>query len=1570
MKLKKSILALIAAAALLFVCAACGGKTYTLTLDANGGTMSATSLSLKEGDNVYDAVKDLVPEKDGLLFGGWFEGKSELSPSRTMPASPLTLTARYKAGYTAEVYLQSGAQYLLSESDCFSGYAYTESEFTVDAPDIAGYLYAPAYTGSVATLTISENAAENVFKLYYAAAVAGRIVYNANAPEGTSASGVMADTVAGADGKAAASENGFAVAGYRFAGWSTSPRGSVNYAAGDEISLSGTLNLYAVWDMGYPDRFGGNDLIFLPQTEAGVAILSRGSAEIRGTVDGDGLLFTLAGSELRGKIFADTRTFAFAREELEGTYTALSPYYDPATGGQAREEGNLLTVDAFGTAVHSYADPATGSPLSDGGVLIYNIQTDEYLFYILEGNAAGGGFVFRLDRAAMTFSSTYGEGGAYTEFYTGDGTTGAFGEGGVYLDGYGGITFYSFFPGVYWIEDVYTNGTDFYIYKIGAIMEEINDQARDVLGFEVEDGKFRLSFYTIPLNEYDYGYVTPKAEAGSYASDEGTLELDGYRMFPDSATYTDGNGSVSGMYDVTATPRGELVVRLIVSDPSGMPTGSTLYFRIAEGQDGYSLTPADAPSETEYILLEDGNFSYRTVLAVYGESYEGVEGAVKASLLVPLSEGAADYVEGAAGYVTVRELAEGASLYTFTRTEEKGAFGLPSEFVCMLSAAYDNYYFSRELYYVFSYTYGETETVRYRTVTGTDGGEIWYMDVSVNGLGSLYFDRYGDVYAGGMTVYTNGEYTFGSVGVFVYPGEDGAAHTLYFDLELDGNGEPAYFTEIEELEYPLYERLPDGTLAVSTVRLLMRGSEAIYSPSGFAEGADDAMRLSVQRAGASALGEPVYSFVTEEGVLVFSAVLEEISYADIMEVVDIWVYCVYNGGADGEFTGEGTLELDGYRTALYTGANGRPLRGTFTLSADGKAVRFAGENGENVLFGLDGGNFSVLDGVYGSYELGYRGDAFRLVFDGKGNVAVWNYNLFLGDGIYNVLDAENVEVRVFADLGDGVESFTLALRMDELIVLGESAKGVFVGDDWSVLELDGYEFGFYYAADGSAGEQIRYRVVSEEDGLIVLYGSDTTYLLDREKGSFSRPILFSEDRAYYSEKFSPLIFSEEGNLNCDSDYGYYRLTETGVRLYLEQSGGYRVYDAAADEKSIGVNGTEYFRYTYGTEVVFTGSVRLSYGETDISEDATLTFTPDGSEMFYARGVFTVGENAYSVVVVNRHWAGDRYRGMALYDEIEYSYSDFTEYALKADGTGTFTVIGGRVETTMYDGFEEGPYLTEWYVGFGPVRASETFVSGMVYANGAELTFENAPVEATLWDTADMGYRYMAVFEEDGTQYAVFYYKYSAYGTDADYWLYMIATYSVVETEGYSVGVARYYASNEGFAFPSIVQGDPFGVVLYDENGEVLMGYNAAFNGDGKTAWLIGIGSFDPSVSEGRLGSIYEIVFADGALSSVTVTEYKVRQGIGSNAGGYYFANFFMDGDGSIAGPASLAISTGEGYSYLRFSSVESVGENVWIFHGLDGYDYTMSVGTGADGGFLTDETGEYLQISLTVSARS
>lgn len=259
-------------------------KAYAVTLDTDGGILSATTVWLKSGANILSSVKDYVPVKGEYEFGGWYTVDDEpLTANDRMKEAPITLTAKYKAQYTVNVYLQNESLDGYTPQTAYeTGYALIGEDFTPSLK-IEGFEYSED-AQDVTSLPIDGNKKNNVFSLHFDRK-SYTLMYRANYPDGTDES-VTEEHYYGvpftlADDVFEAQE------GSRFLGWATAAA-SADYTgviANEDFVLTRTTALYAVWNIGYSDMFGGKDYIYLNHDAENTATLSRGGVDIAGTYD-------------------------------------------------------------------------------------------------------------------------------------------------------------------------------------------------------------------------------------------------------------------------------------------------------------------------------------------------------------------------------------------------------------------------------------------------------------------------------------------------------------------------------------------------------------------------------------------------------------------------------------------------------------------------------------------------------------------------------------------------------------------------------------------------------------------------------------------------------------------------------------------------------------------------------------------------------------------------------------------------------------------------------------------------------------------------------------------------------------------------------------------------------------------------------------------------------------------------------------------------------------------------------------------------------------------------------------
>lgn len=1499
--------------------------------------------------------------------------------------------------YTVDVYLEGeGGSYARSAEHSSSKTGKAGSSVTVSPATIDGYVFNASHAGTVLTKTLSENAAENVFSLYYdLVAAASSVEYNANAPAGTSVRGSV-EGAAAQDGYVTAADNGFKIEGYRFAGWSTKTEGKAEYQPGEQVPVSGKVVLYAVWDQGLRDRFGGTDLIYLLSSEEGVAVLERGGVEFRGEYQGDGFTFKNDAGEtvLEGKLFGTT--FNYRRPEIEGSYQFYN-FYMPRTEDEERlDPTETLTVDEYGSATHVYQDEQ-GKTVRQTGSIIYNAPTDEYLFTDTEGN----GFVYALgvlpgDDAMSTeddipvFCATYGEGGSYQQFLTADGASGNLGGAQLILDGYGSaILDYDWYTGGYYVENVYDNGGGLLMYKIVAVF-------LDEFGVYAPVGtNYTVYCYTLPLNNGVYGFVQARSERGEYESASGKLVLDGFGVLPDSAVYTDATGNQqSGTYTISSSPRlTGTIITINLTEASGRPTGKTAQFLV--NSEGFQpLSGTDKDEYKEYIWLNNGVLDFSPLLVLYDEDYTegGVSG--KRAEYWCYRDSKTETLELAAnGYVT-EEALEGGNhpvMYTWHKTGSVEGFEsmVANELKFMLDATVDSNYLTRNVYIVFERD-GEK---LYSVLTDSEdsGAEIWYQSVGVNTLGSLYIDQDGNHYAGGFTVDTQGYY-FGTVGLFIYYDETGMYHIIYSDLQLGTAGNPVSFTVLPENgadEVGMLLISDDGSMQTDATMLLRGNDQALYSASGDFLNAGAFVRGRLEYAGETALGDTIWAFVTDAGVEQFKLIYDYDQFVEYGMVTDIIVYHRYNARVAGTYTSaSGELTLDGYRGASYKGADDTELSGYYHLSSDGTVVYLSAFTGEELVFQLDGKSFTALDGLYGEQRLYRHNTEYTLKFDGKGNVEAKAGNLSVGVGFYNFLNEEKTEVEVVIDLGfEGTEVIILHFGSGGISERAEEGK-VYISDNWGVLILDGYGQATYYYEQGTGSATGHVTHIDRADGFIMIrYDESLTdqyFVIEDVRGSeygrFSAPEYLRANLIYFSEGLKVIAYGNDGMAQIDNSIGCYNIKDGKAKVYImnAQTGGYdtHVYPAPTGDKTYLVGEEMFYLFTgaNGGRVTLTGTIRIGTEGFEDVEGVTLSFTISSSSLDGVDATLSVEGQSYSLLLTNHYIDPDTKRvviGTALFDQKTYEYYPIEvhyipSYIEGAEAVATFSAKGD-ISTTLVDysdaqAHETHPErgistLTESYVGFGPFTLSERKLSGTLYCGSVTLTFSGADIVEIYASPSENLYRYLAEFDFEDDHYAIIYEK----EIDGYYTLYQVVKYDKMDAgNGYTVGVGRYFYSNEGYTFVVDYKAGNLSSVQLYKDGKILSAFNTLTNPRDNTAWML-----LSDVDDTHVGYFFTVTMSDsGEPTAATVKEYTLVQGLtGEDASDSAYANFFIDKTtGEIKLVAFMSYVDGV-ITFMDIESVEVSPENEYQFTVVDthGQEFTVTVVCDEESGEpLEDGAGQWL----------
>lgn len=370
----------------------------TLTLNAGtAGTLAETSVEVYAGTKLASILSEHAPTVtvEGVTFDGWYSGSAKIADDATMPASGLTLTAKYTTKYTVEIFEQDVTGNYPAEPVKEEGTSFYGEEFEYSA-EKEHYLIDEEQS-TYSSEALGANAS---FTVYYARETY-RVAYYLNAPEGAEGfeGSVAAQTVLyGAPVTIAASAFTHPNS-YRFLGWGVSANG-VDYMPDDVIAeMTGNVALYAIWDGdGYRDSLGGTDYIFKDPTDPTHVFLSRvGVAEQVGAIiESEGLAPTTEfefnvpnGLKIKGKFNESRHTFSWYEEDVPGEYTLLDAYlgYLDASTVFTVEEYDRATVAVYGTKQEPAVD-AEGQPVTDpetGEPIMQAVADKDNLLFSAEG---------------------------------------------------------------------------------------------------------------------------------------------------------------------------------------------------------------------------------------------------------------------------------------------------------------------------------------------------------------------------------------------------------------------------------------------------------------------------------------------------------------------------------------------------------------------------------------------------------------------------------------------------------------------------------------------------------------------------------------------------------------------------------------------------------------------------------------------------------------------------------------------------------------------------------------------------------------------------------------------------------------------------------------------------------------------------------------------------------------------------------------------------------------------------------------------------------------------------------
>ena len=1393
-------------------------QMYAITLELSGGSLGGTTtLYVKEGTNVSAFMKDYVPTLQDHEFGEWLVGGTPLSAGYVLTKDGITLTAHYKVAYTVELYLQkleNGSEYERAEND-YVGYEYAGAEFA-PAPEVQGFSVAP-HEGSVSSKVLSENASENKFTLYMNRQEF-TLVLESNYPAeaGLEAERVVTGNLYGAEFELPVP---FTAEGYCLVGWSPDSTGEVKYRSAymDSVLRNATVGsdpykteahgvLYAVWEKGYSDMFGGDDYIFHFAEDAEEIYLLRGGVMFAGTYSTRTEIFRfITGSGdnetiiLQGKLNADG-TFSYLDEDRAGfTY-----YY--FKNGVGRDNRYRIKLDGYNGITYIDTD-GTLDKESKGS---YTIGEDGlYNVTYTEGPLQGQSFVYAL--------SSGGRNGAIfmvrdeEEFGWGaiprgtvNTTEGSRSEGTLtyYTSAYS-LTLNGFGNAVYAAP---SGNQSYYYLREDDVITVMNSMG--VAQFEAR----------LPTIQGRRAYLLDV----TYENGAEKLKLDGMYQ----ATYTDANGAATeGTYTLYSSMFGTLVQFFYqVSDATRTTIESRLFLARTEtetviGEDGESQRvyhyyfDEEPLSYTEYRYLEGGSI-LSTLITVVNDKEEG-----KATV----------YGYSATGYVPVLygNVTEGTEegLYVFTVTDVNEDAVLVSQPFDVASVK--AFVFSTDLVISSS---GSAYSVVYwysmTTEAGTDKYDVRYTAadgstlVTVRGFG-VYTPADGEPITGVLTTSNGITSLYNAV----------AQEAYYFELH-DDETTPT-FTLLTGFVGSLNVLLANGNVS-SNERLTFNGKGgAVYAVTT----TGDEGSTTVEHEGTytdtgkpTEFGLTVYQFTATDGT--------SFRFAIVSADGSTAYFAKFNEETNGTYTSDaGTLILDGFSfLASYTDAAGTALSGIYAVSGENVIQMIASDN-RLYYFDLKSGNsFTVRDEVYGSYFYVNNRSIGELAFhfDGYGHLSGMSSSedvTLFENGTYEKLEDGNYRLTYTLDgqphsLVGWVGTITISsTEYNAFYALYDEIVMSYVNEeDWSVLVLDNRGNATKYNEDGTI-ETGNYTLVTDT----MLYyvnsaGSDACiYLYDRQKRT-ANPIKFTE-RAYYTEDFAALLFTSYGFMIMDGETRYYyNVDEDGdVLLYLRDDDdpaankyGFVEKDffgRFTDEKEI--EGKKYYRsssmkllFTRKEEskakypVPTTDNQMLSLGQLEFSPTGSAEFTDSDASIW-------LGEQKVDCTVSRVLLEDGTYQMYVGIQNFVFEI-DVTFRGDYEDEASEYEVTAMRTERTFYSYtylYYLLNYLMQGYVipnTFGVITLVTEFDdtgtagtpqatgvfgldSGFVDSKGELISFENVgyTTEGGVYSvscTGSDGFTYNLHFSPDNTFYS--YLGLFGYRVDA------FTRTETLEADGYTVTAER------------------------------------------------------------------------------------------------------------------------------------------------------------------------------------
>jgi len=784
-------------------------KLTLVSLDADGGSLASTEVYLPVGSKLLSGLSEFVPTKSGVEFGGWFNGNVKVNDTVKVGENAINLTARYTVKYTVDVYLQNvyDDEYTLSET-------LNESDFvgaTVTAENTRVGFNAIDHDGEVESIVLSENASENKMRVYFDRKQY-TAVFNPNFPDGRESNNYSVTSRYGSEITIPFDLWNTDVEGYCLLGWSSRADGSIEYPTdlssliyGNEggstepvkVKIEDCPMLYGVWQKGYTDQFGGDDYIYLFESEEeSVVYLDRGGVFFLGEYYDDGTFAFYDYSKdefgdliLRGKLLSNGK-FLYNNGDRVGSRVLYVP-------GVGVDENVKLRFDSLNGATYTVYDAETGKVVEESTGTYELISDGEYAATFTAGAMAGKTLTFFVGAVRVENGESIPAFQARNEEDLGVGKIIAFGilpaaNGSmtigsassvfIELDGFGTAKF--------------TSGSSTATYNY----------VKDEDGRYVLSNAYGTETVVVELVENDgkIGYIMhyPEMKRSFILSEGGTITLDGTY----NATYENGDKKFSSYYTVKDMPKGGKMVTV-----SNKEDGKFVEYKFLiefYGSENETYVAKSVLPSYEEFYFQDAEGTYYAPMIVFDEKEKGVAfiyGYSRTGKYVKVLEG--EYKDN------------GDGTYSFTRTsfnKDADVIDEPIDLslVNTVKFAVDTESFAYAVHFWYDLN-GEKQFVSSYTCDGATleiiGQFVFYREKGVTTARKGGYTRNGNV----ITVSTSG------------------SNKMFFEL----NESDKTFVELDYAPYTVTLLKPDNSVDESCqIKFDGKGGAIYSSPNGEVSG--------------------------------------------------------------------------------------------------------------------------------------------------------------------------------------------------------------------------------------------------------------------------------------------------------------------------------------------------------------------------------------------------------------------------------------------------------------------------------------------------------------------------------------------------------------------------------------------------------------------------------------------------------------------------------------------------------------------------------------------------------------